>query len=129
MLLWVVYGLVGTIGLMVFAVFLRETWRAWERRRFERLKIDCTRRLRVLKYLEPEDLAARLRASFSLPVIEKCLEEFAEESATSRHCRCANFVRYRAGGVFFIVGTDTRSACSVSAPPTCSSCGNDCRTT
>ncbi|MCH7856527.1 MAG: HEAT repeat domain-containing protein [Gemmatimonadetes bacterium] len=83
MLLWVVYGLVGTIGLMVFAVFLRETWRAWERRRFERLKIDCTRRLRVLKYLEPEDLAARLRASFSLPVIEKCLEEFAEESATS----------------------------------------------
>ena len=28
MLLWVVYGLVGTIGLMVLLVFLRETWRA-----------------------------------------------------------------------------------------------------
>jgi len=83
MLLWVVYGLVGTIGLMVLGVFLRETWRAWERRRFERLKTDCTRRLRVLKYLEPADLAARLRKSFPLPVIEKCLEEFAEESTTS----------------------------------------------
>ena len=83
MLLWVVYGLVGTIGLMVLLVFLRETWRAWERRRFEKLRTVCTRRLRVLKYLEPEDLAARLRKSFPLPVIEKCLEEFAEESATS----------------------------------------------
>ena len=83
MLLWVVYGLVGTIGLMVLVVFLRETWRAWERRRFERLRTICTRRLRVLKYLEPEDLAARLRKSFPLPVIEKCLEDFAEESATS----------------------------------------------
>ena len=83
MLLWVVYGLVGTIGLMVLVVFLRETWRAWERRRFEKLRTVCTRRLRVLKYLEPEDLAARLRKSFPLPVIEKCLEDFAEESATS----------------------------------------------
>ena len=83
MLLWVVYGLVGTIGLMVLLVFLRETWRAWERRRFEKLRTVCTRRLRVLKYLEPEDLAARLRKSFPLPVIEKCLEDFAEESATS----------------------------------------------
>ena len=68
---------------MVLGVFLRETWRAWERRRFERLRTVCARRLRVLKYLEPEDLAARLRASFPLPVIEKCLEDFAEESATS----------------------------------------------
>ena len=83
MLLWVVYGLVGTIGLMVLVVFLRETWRAWQRRRFERLRTVCTRRLRVLKYLEPEDLAARLRAAFPLPVIEKCLEEFSEQSATS----------------------------------------------
>ena len=83
MLLWVVYGLVGTIGLMVLVVFLRETWRAWRRQRFERLKTVCTRRLRVLKYLEPEDLAARLRAAFPLPVIEKCLEEFSEQSATS----------------------------------------------
>ena len=71
MLLWVVYGLVGTIGLMVLVVLLRETWRAWERRRFERLRTVCTRRLRVLKYLEAEDLAARLRAAFPLPVIEK----------------------------------------------------------
>ena len=83
MLLWVVYGLVGTIGLLVLVVFLRETWRAWQRRRFERLRTVCTRRLRVLKYLEPEDLAARLRAAFPLPVIEKCLEEFSEQSATS----------------------------------------------
>ena len=83
MLLWVVYGLVGTIGLMVLVVFLRETWRAWRRQRFERLKTVCTRRLRVSKYLEPEDLAARLRAAFPLPVIEKCLEEFSEQSATS----------------------------------------------
>ena len=64
MLLWLVYSLVGTIGLMVLVVFLRETWRTWERRRFEKLKTVCTRRLRVLKYLEPEDLAARLRAAF-----------------------------------------------------------------
>ena len=83
MLLWVVYGLVGTIGLLVLVVFLRETWRAWQRRRFERPRTVCTRRLRVLKYLEPEDLAARLRAAFPLPVIEKCLEEFSEQSATS----------------------------------------------
>ncbi len=27
MLLWLVYGLVGTIGLLVSVVFLRETWR------------------------------------------------------------------------------------------------------
>ena len=33
---------------MVLGVFLRETWRAWERRRFERLKTLCDRRLRVL---------------------------------------------------------------------------------
>ena len=83
MLLWLVYGLVGTIGLLVSVVFLRETWRAWERRRFEKLRAVCTRRLRVLKYLEPEDLAARLRADFPLSVIEKCLEEFSEGSATS----------------------------------------------
>ncbi len=83
MLLWFVYGLAGAIGLMVLGVFLRETWRAWERRRFERLRTICTRRIRVLKYLESEDLAARLRGSFPLPVIEKCLEEFSEQSATS----------------------------------------------
>ncbi len=83
MLLWVVYSLAGAIALMLLGVFLRETWRAWQRRRFERLKTVCTRRIRVLKYMESEDLAARLRGSFPLPVIEKCLEEFAEESATS----------------------------------------------
>ena len=83
MLLWLVYSLVGTIGLLVSVVFLRETWRAWERRRFERLRAVCTRRLRVLKYLEPEDLASRLRADFPLSLIEKCLEEFSEQSATS----------------------------------------------
>ena len=83
MLLWVVYGLVGVIGLMVLGVFLRETWRTWKHRRFERLTTVCARRLRVLKYLEPEDLAARLRRSFPLPVVEKCLEDLAEESGTS----------------------------------------------
>ena len=83
MLLWVVYSLVGTIGLMVLVVFLREAWRAWEHRRFERLRTVCNRRLRVLKYLEPEDLAARLRAAFPLPVSERCLEEFSEQSAAS----------------------------------------------
>ena len=49
MLLWFVYGFVGAIGLMVVGVFLRETWRAWARRRFERLTTQCNRRLRVLK--------------------------------------------------------------------------------
>ena len=83
MLQWLVYGLVGTIGLMVLGVFLRETWRAWQRRRFERLKTLCGRRLRVLKYLESQDLAARLRESFPLPVIEQCLADFSEQSAAS----------------------------------------------
>ena len=83
MLLWIVYVLGGFIGLMMLGVFLRETWRARERRRFERLRTACGRQLRVLKYLDSEDLAARLQASFPLAVIEKCLEEFVERSAAS----------------------------------------------
>ena len=83
MLQWLVYGLVGTIGLMVLGVFLRETWRSWQRRGFERLKTLCDRRLRVLKYLESQDLAARLRESFPLAVIEQCLADFSEQSAAS----------------------------------------------
>ena len=83
MLLWIVYALVGAIGLMLLGVFLRETWRARERRRFERLRAACTVRVQVMQYLQPEELAAGLQASFPLPVIEKCLEEFAEQSATT----------------------------------------------
>ena len=81
-LLWIVYVLVGAIGLMLLGVLLRETWRARERRRFERLRTACTVRVQVMQYLPPEELAAGLQASFPLPVIEKCLEELAERSAT-----------------------------------------------
>ena len=81
-LLWVVYVLVGAIGLMLLGVLLRETWRARERRRFKRLRTACTVRVQVMQYLEPEELAARLQESFPLPVIEKCLEELGERAAT-----------------------------------------------
>ncbi|NIN11871.1 MAG: hypothetical protein GTN62_09970 [Gemmatimonadales bacterium] len=76
-----VYVLAAAIGLMLLGVLLRETWRAWERRRFERLSAVCAGQLQTLKDLEPEELAARLQASYPLPVIEKCLEQLAERSA------------------------------------------------
>ena len=79
---WIVYVLIGTISLMLLGVFLRETWRARERRRFERLRKACTVRVQVMQYLESEELATRLQESFPLPVIEKCLEELSEQSET-----------------------------------------------
>ena len=82
MLLWIVYALVAAIGVMLLGFLLRETWRVRERRRFERLSAACTEELQTLKGLEPEELAARLQASFPTPVIEKCLEQLAERSAT-----------------------------------------------
>ena len=82
MLLWIVYVLVGAIGLMLLGVFLREAWRTRERKRFGRLRTVCAEQLQTLKALEPEELAARLQESFPLPVIEKCLEDLAERAVT-----------------------------------------------
>ena len=82
MLLWTIYVLAGAIGLMLLGVFVREAWRARERIRFGRLRTVCTEQLQTLKTLESEELATRLKESFPLPVIEKCLEDLAEQAVT-----------------------------------------------
>jgi HEAT repeat protein len=81
-LLWVVYVLAGAIGVMLLGVFLRETWRARANRRFERLSTACAAQIQVLQNLESDALATQLKASFPLPVIEKCLVDAAERSET-----------------------------------------------
>jgi HEAT repeat protein len=77
-----VYVLAAAIGLMLLGVLFRETWRVRERKHFDRLSTVCTEQLQTLKDLEAEELGARLQESFPLPVIEMCLEQLGEQSAT-----------------------------------------------